>query len=652
MRLNELLPPAEPLGATYRGGSHERGPCDFLVWAPNARRVDLYLAAPDSKEIPMAARTDGYFFVSVDEIAWDSLYRYHLFPHPESGAGDEPLKRADPASRHQPQGVHGPSQVIGKSFAWRDAGWEGPELVQYIIYELHVGTATAQGTFEALTVLLPELKDLGVTALELMPVAEFPGMRNWGYDGVYPFAAHHAYGGPAGLKQLVDACHRAGLAVIMDVVYNHLGPEGNYLDNFGPYFTDVYTTPWGRAVNFDGPYSDQVRRYFLENARYWIRDCHIDALRVDAVHGIFDFSARPFLAELTQLVRTEARRLQRRIYCIAESDLNDTKIIRRPQSGGLAFDAQWNDDFHHALHTLLTGERNGYYADFGQLDDLAKAWRCGYVYDGRHSVVRRRRHGSDACAQPAGKFVVFSQNHDQVGNRMRGERLSSLVTFEQLKLAAACVLLSPYIPLLFMGEDYAETVPFSYFVSHTDPDLVEAVREGRRREFSAFDWMGQPPDPQALTTFQESILTPALRKQPGRHATLFAFYRELIALRKTMPALAHLHRDRMKVTAGESSKLLCVRRRHADSEVCILFHFGSQQLNREALMPAGSWRKRLDSAEKCWLGPGSRVPASLDNASGALISLAPWQGVLWQRPGLHRARKDRTTMPLLKGDQK
>ena len=427
------------------------------------------------------------------------------------------------------------------------------------------------------------------------------------------------------------ASHGTGLAVIMDVVYNHLGPEGNYLGDFGPYFTNVYKTPWGSAVNFDGPYSDHVRRYFLENARYWLSDCHMDALRVDAVHGIFDFSARPFLAELTQLVRDEARRQQRPLYCIAESDLNDTKVIRSPEADGLAFDAQWNDDFHHALHALLTGERDGYYADYGSLEDLAKSWQCGYVYDGCYSAARKRRHGSDASHMPPGRFVVFSQNHDQVGNRMRGERLGSLVSLEQAKLAAACVLLSPYIPLLFMGEEYGDPAPFAYFISHTDTDLVEAVRKGRREEFNAFRWKGEPPDPQSPETFRQSKLSQGLRKQPGRHAALQSCYRELIALRKGLPALARLHRHGMTVTANGETRLLGVHRRHDDSEAYLLFHFSPEPLERGAVLPPGQWCKRFDSAEKCWDGPGSSLPQVLHDETGAGIPVLPWQMTLWER---------------------
>ncbi len=491
------------LGATYYGD----GRCRFLVWAPLAERVEIRQLSPQERSAALEKLPQGYHRAVLTDFDPSGRYVYRLYKI----QAKEPVERPDPASRFQPEGVHGPSQVVDAEFDWEDADWHGLPLSQYIIYELHVGTFTPAGTFDAVIAHLDELRDIGITAVELMPVAQFPGTRNWGYDGTYPFAAQNSYGGPQGLKRLVNACHRKGLAVILDVVYNHLGPEGNYLRDFGPYFTDFYQTPWGEAVNFDGPYSDDVRRFFMENALYWVEDCHIDALRLDAVHAILDFSARPFLEELARTVHRAAERLNRRIYCIAESALNDTRIIRPRELGGFALDAQWNDDFHHALHALLTGEQTGYYQDFGRLHQLARAWRRGFVYDGQYSGYRQRAHGNSSRNIPAQQLVVFAQNHDQIGNRMLGERLSRLVSFEDLKLAAGLVLLSPFIPLLFMGEEYGETAPFQYFIDHSDPELVNAVREGRRREFAAFGWEEEPPDPQDEATFLRSKLDRSLR---------------------------------------------------------------------------------------------------------------------------------------------
>jgi maltooligosyltrehalose trehalohydrolase len=391
------------LGAAYLSD----GRCRFQVWAPSAEAVDLRLVSPQQRVVRLEKAARGYHQAVLSDIDSAACYLYRLQVEPAPGTAQNPLERPDPASRYQPQGVHGPSQVFSSAFDWQDANWFGLPLSQYIIYELRVGTFTAEGTFDAVIQHLDRLIETGITAVELMPVAQFPGSRNWGYDGTYPFAAQNTYGGPLGLQRLVNACHRKGLAVVLDVVYNHLGPEGNYLRDFGPYFTDFYQTPWGEAVNFDGPHSDEVRRFFIENALYWVRDCHIDAIRIDAVHAILDFTARPFLEQDGLEVRREAERLNRQIYCIAESALNDTRVVRRRELGGFGLDAQWNDDFHHALHSLLTGERSGYYQDFGRLHDLSMSWREGFVYSGQYSAYRRRRHGNSSRAIPARQFVCL-----------------------------------------------------------------------------------------------------------------------------------------------------------------------------------------------------------------------------------------------------
>ncbi|MBX6363410.1 MAG: malto-oligosyltrehalose trehalohydrolase, partial [Gemmatimonadetes bacterium] len=479
-------PPAfrPALGAIPLGG----GRCRFRVWAPAAGTVTLHLLGLVDRVLPMPAADRGYFEIEVDDAPPGTPYAYRL-----DDGGDLP----DPASRWQPQGVHAPSAVADAAFPWTDGAYTPPRLADYVIYELHVGAFTPDGTFEAVIPHLERLRDLGVTAIELMPVAQFPGERNWGYDGVFPFAPQSSYGGPAGLRRLVDAAHGLGLAVVLDVVYNHVGPEGNYFGRFGPYFNPAYRTPWGGAINFDGPGSDEVRRYYIENALYWIADFHIDALRLDAVHAIVDLSARPFLAALGRAVHGLAARLGRPAYLIAESDLNDPRLVTPVEDGGYGLDAQWADDFHHALHALLTGERGGYYQDYGTVEDLARAFRTGFVYTGQYSRYRGRRHGARPVSIPAERFVVFAQNHDQIGNRALAERLSSLVPFEGLKLAAATVLLSPFLPLLFMGEEYGETAPFLYFVSHTDPALIEAVRRGRKAEVAPLGGATPAPPPPA-----------------------------------------------------------------------------------------------------------------------------------------------------------
>jgi maltooligosyltrehalose trehalohydrolase len=603
------------LGALYLG--EER--CSFRVWAPRAQRVEVRLVAPGQRTISLERGDGGYHEGRAERVSPGALYFYRL---------DGDKERPDPASRFQPQGVHGPSQVVDPRFSWDDVSWFGPPLRDYIIYELHVGTFTPEGTFAGVIPQLAPLKELGITVLELMPVAQFPGTRNWGYDGAYPFAVQNSYGGPDGLKRLVSACHQLGLAVCLDVVFNHLGPEGNYLADFAPYFTDRYRTPWGQAVNFDGPDSDEVRRFFIENALSWVTEFHVDALRIDAVHAILDFSAKPFLQELAEAIHAEAERLNRRIYLIPESDLNDTRLIRTPEVGGFGLDAQWNDDFHHALHTLLTAERMGYYDDFGEIRHLVKAFREGFVYSGEYSPYRRRRHGNSSRSLPAHRFVVFTQNHDQVGNRLRGDRLDHLVSFEARKLAAGVVLLSPFIPLLFMGEEYGDTAPFEYFVSHSDPGLIEAVRRGRREEFAAFRWQGVPSDPQDEATFLRAKLNHELSRR-GDHRVLLEFYREVIRVRKELPALSHVSRELLEVKGLERERVLVLRRWSDSEEAGAIFHFGRAEAALKVPLPQGHWHKLLDSAAAQWNGPGSGAPRMLDSDGEISLTLPPWSWVLY-----------------------
>ncbi len=611
MRLD--LPPAARLGAARLSD----GRCEFCLWAPRAEKVDVELVAPRREVFPLTRVAAGYHHGYVGRVAPGSRYFYLL-----DGANERP----DPASRFQPDGVHGPSEIIDDEFPWTDHGWSGIALGQLVIYELHVGAYTRAGTFDALIEHLPELKELGINAVELMPVAQFPGERNWGYDGVYPFAAQNSYGGPQGLKRLVDASHRHGLAVILDVVYNHLGPEGNYLADFAPYFTERYKTPWGPALNFDGPYSDEVRRFFIENARHWIADFHIDALRLDAVHAILDCSPQPFLAELAAEVKNLAAGLNRRVYLIPESAANDARLIRPPDCGGYGLDAVWSDDFHHSLRTLLTGERRGYYEDYGRLDHLARAYRDGFTYSGEYSSFRQRRHGSPVRDMPPKRFVVFSQNHDQVGNHMRGDRLGESVSLEALKLAAATVILSPYIPLIFMGEEYAETAPFPYFVSHSDPALIEAVRQGRREEFASFNWQGEVPDPQAEETFLSAKLRHHTAAE-GRHHLLRDFYKELLEIRKSVPALGAPSKQRMEVIGYEKEKILFVRRWNNGERAVFIANFGAEETSLALPVPAGLWRKRLDSADPKWAGGGD-VPERLASSGAAAVPLKPHSAVL------------------------
>jgi len=435
--------------------------------------------------------------------------------------------------------VHGPSRLVDHAaFAWTDDGWEGGvPLAEAVIYELHVDTFCPEATYEGVIPRLDHLVDLGVTAVELLPVAEYPGRWGWGYDGVDLYAPNSVDGGPEGLKRLVDACHAKGLSVIFDVVYNHLGPSGNYLGEYGPYFTDRYGTPWGEAVNLDGADSDPVRDFVLDNALMWLRDYHADGLRLDAVHAIVDTSATHILEELAGRVDGLGAETGRARFLIAESDLNDPRVVADREVGGFGIDAQWSDDFHHALHAALTGERAGYYADFGSIGHLAKAMRQAFVYDGSYSTHRRRRHGRTPVGIPSTRFLGYLQNHDQVGNRAMGERSSSLLSDGLLRVAAALVLLGPAVPMLFQGEEWGASTPFLYFTDHDDPELGKAVTEGRRREFASFGWdPSDVPDPQDPETFRRSKLDWDEVARPP-HVGLLDWHRRLIALRRSTPVL-------------------------------------------------------------------------------------------------------------------
>jgi maltooligosyltrehalose trehalohydrolase len=438
----------------------------------------------------------------------------------------------------------------------------------------------------------------------------------------------NSYGGPAGLKKLVDAAHAAEMAVILDVVYNHLGPEGNYLHSFGPYFTTRYRTSRGGAINFDGACSNEVRDYFIENAISWFRDYHIDALRLDAIHGIFDMSAKPVLQELNDRVNQYEAESSRPAVLIAESDLNDSRVIRPKSQGGYGLPAQWSDDLHHALHTLLTRESAGYYADFGKIEHLVKAINDGYVYSGQYSLFRRRNHGNSSADLNSDQFVVFSQNHDQVGNRMKGDRLTGLVSFEALKLAAGTILLGPNIPMLWMGEEYAELAPFQYFVSHGDADLVEAVRKGRQEEFAAFGWQETPPDPQDEATFERSKLDWSLREK-GDHRVMLQFYRRLLELRRTIPALNKLTKEGLGVVADEKVSVLFCLRQYQESIALYLMNLGDEQVSCAVQLITTELTKLLDSADAEWQGPGAVLPSVLQ--PGNEINLQPWNIALYSQ---------------------
>jgi maltooligosyltrehalose trehalohydrolase len=598
------------VGARYLGDAK----CEFTVWAPFLERLVLSIPGEPGREVPLQRDEEGYFQAVADDVPPGT--KYHFSP--------QGRLCPDPASYSQPEDVFGPSCVVDHSaFGWRDSRWKSISLKDMVIYELHIGTFTPEGTFEAAAKRLGEVADLGITAVDIMPVAQFPGTRNWGYDGVFPFAVQHSYGGPDGLKGFVDACHRHNLAVVLDVVYNHLGPEGNVLEQYMPVFTDKYRTSWGRAINFDDAYSDGVRNFFIQNALFWFRHYHVDALRLDAIHGIFDMSAKHFLRQLAETVGDFSLQNGRTFILVAESDLNERRIVLETSTEGYGIDSQWSDDFHHAIHAVLTGEAGGYYRDFGSVGQIVDAMATGFVYAGGYSPYRKRRHGSPSGDIPPEKFVVFIQNHDQIGNRLKGERLTSQVGFEALKLAAGALVFSPYVPLVFMGEEYGETAPFPYFMSFHDGNLVEAVRQGRLRDFASFGWQEQPPDPWLPETFMRAKLNWDQRHQ-GEHKVLLSFYKKLFEWRKAIPALGCAERESMEV--GRQENVITVKRQGKGGSVYLLMNFSDRQARIDCDFTAGG--KIMDSSEKPWSGPGSMLPQSV--ARGQTLTMSPYSLCLYQ----------------------
>ncbi|MBJ7609498.1 MAG: malto-oligosyltrehalose trehalohydrolase [Candidatus Dormibacteraeota bacterium] len=551
----------------------------FAVWAPRASDVEVQTGG---RRLALVASDSGW----------------HQADDPEAGPGDDymfvldggvPLP--DPRSAWQPRGVHDTSRLLDHTaFPWTDSGWGGRELPDCVVYEMHTGTFTPAGTLDGAIERIPDLVALGVTAVDVMPVAAFPGRHGWGYDCVALYAVHESYGGPDALRRFVDACHRAGLAVIMDVVYNHLGPAGNVLGAFGPYFTSRHRNPWGDALNVDGAGSDEVRRFIVDNALMWLRDYHLDGLRLDAVHAILDTSAVHLVEEIATRVHALADELGRRLWVIAESDLNDPRVVREPAEGGYGCDAQWSDDFHHSLHSALTGERGGYYADFGELVDIASALRQVFVSPGQYSRFRDRRHGRDVGRLLATRFLGYMQDHDQVGNRARGERTAALMSLGRLQIAAALVLLGPFVPMLFQGEEWAASSPFQYFTDHQDPLLATAVSEGRRAEFASFGWKPDDvPDPQDPSTFERSKLDwSEVTDEP--HATVLRWHRDLIALRAVNSGLRDGDRSALFVEHDEAARTLVMRRRG----VTVVCNWGDSSFEchlpaADAITSAGAW---------------------------------------------------------------
>jgi maltooligosyltrehalose trehalohydrolase len=541
---------------------------EFTLWAPGVKKVSVKVGAA---AYPMTGPDPrGWWKVIVEEAGPGIDYAFVL--------DDDPTPYPDPRSLWQPEGVHGPSRVYNQeAFSWNDAGLQPPPLSSAIIYELHVGTFTTDGTFDAAIGCLDYLVELGITHVELMPVAEFPGEHGWGYDGVALFAVSHAYGGPDGLKRFVDAAHQRGLAVLLDVVYNHFGPVGNYTGKYGPYLTSKHRTPWGDAVNFEGPGSDEVRRFFCDNALMWMRDYHIDGLRLDAITEIVDRSAIHFLEQLSTETEALSADLGRSLVLIAESDLNDPRVVTPREAHGYGLDAQWSDDFHHALFTVLHSEPGkGYYEDFGTLEQLAKSLTRVYVYDGAYSHYRRRHHGRPVEGLSAHRFLGYIQNHDQVGNRAIGDRVEHIVGMQRAKVAAALIFTAPFLPMLFQGEEFAASTPFQYFADHDDPKMAKSVSEGRRREFAAFGWdPASIPDPENPETFQRSKLN---WQEIGEvsHAEMLEWYRKLIHLRRNSRSLNDGDLHNVAAAFDERNRWLTLDRKGEHGAVTVLCNLGAE----------------------------------------------------------------------------
>ncbi len=610
--------------AEFRCRPHYRdGQTFFRVWAPRRQQVELVLEQSGHESaMPMERADWGYWILSQPELPQGTRYGYRL----EGG----PV-RPDPCTMWQPDGVHRMSALVHpEQFPWSDQHWQPHEREQLVFYELHVGTFTPEGTFAAVIPRLQELKDLGITAIELLPVAQFPGERNWGYDGVHPFAAQDSYGGPLELQKLVDAAHAAGLSIFLDVVYNHLGPEGNYISEFGPYYSASYSTPWGPALNYDGRDSDAVRSFVLENVYHWIHDFHFDGLRLDAVHAVFDKSPVHLLAEIKQVADAAAQARGSRAIIVAESLMNDVRMIRAPEEGGYGLDAEWNEDFHHAVQAYLTGEEFGKYADFGEASHLATIFEKTFSLAGRYSRFRGRRWGAEAAGLPGSRFVAGIQNHDHVGNRAHGERIAHLVSPAQCRLAASLSLLSPFLPLIFMGEEYGETNPFPFFCSFQDEGLIENVRKGRARDY---DFEGEVPDPQDPAEFEKAILTWSWPEGTDS-AGMRRLYQTLLEFRRHRPIFLNSSREarllpdekqglvlewKYSAAAGEESLA------DEDDDLYCYFNLtGVEQSLKGARIP-----KDLNVL---FLSEVESFGAHSQPAEGAELKLQPWECMVIGKP--------------------
>lgn len=602
------------------------GSVSFNVWAPHAKKLTLKLLDDSQRTFKMRRLERDEYEIIVPDVKPGTDYLYII---------DDLKERPDPVSRHQPKGVHGPSRVVDPdSFCWEDEEWKGFPLQDSINYELHVGAFTPKGTFEAIIKKLPYLKDLGITTLSLMPVTQCPGNRNWGYDGTHLYAPSHYYGGPDGLKKLINACHLQGMAVILDAVYNHFGPEGCYLQDFGPYFTDAYHTPWGDAINFDGNHSDTVRKYMIDNALYWLMEYHVDGLRLDAVHAIRDFSPCHLLKELSEKFHSQAEALNRTAWLIAESSLNDPKVLHSREMNGYGLDAQWNDDFHHAIYTLVTGNQREYLSDYGTFEDLQKAVEEGYVYDGRWSEYQNKTVGLSSKHIDGSQMIAFIQNHDQIANTCHGKRLATLMTPQQHKLAVSILFMTPNIPLLFMGQEWGVTKPFHYFTEFSDQELIENVRKGYLNEFNLHDLIDEISDPQSEETFLKAKLDWTELNQ-ATHQHNLNFYKDIIHLKKSHPCLNKCNKDTTQVQYDDEKNWFMISRWDDESESYIISvsNLSESQQNVPIIFPEGVWTIALKTSDSKY---GEQEVESLNQIAGDGkqvfdILTAPWSSIIYEK---------------------
>ena len=605
------------LGAFYANNATR-----FTVWAPLKDTMFLHIISPAERMIEMMKDAKGYFTVEAPDTKLGSKYFFR--PNDEKDL-------ADVASYYQPEDTLGPSEVVDHTaFQWNDYKWKGLPLEDLVLYEIHVGTFTSEGTFEAMIPLLDDIKSTGINTIELMPVCQFSGNRNWGYDGAFPYAVQHSYGGPQGLKKLVDACHQRGIAVFLDVVYNHVGPEGANFAEYAPYFTDKYKAPWGTAINYDGEYSDGVKEYVSENVVFWFEQYHIDGLRIDAVHEMYDRNAINIWQIIHQKVKLLEQKVGRRLYLTAESDHNSPRVTKHPDGGGMGFDAQWLDDFHHILYVLLDPEGQDRYSDYKTLEQLAKVYTDGFVHSGEWVEFRKRTHGASSAGVPGYNFVVFNMNHDQVGNRIKGERLSMLVNFENQKLAAAALMLSPYIPMLFMGEEYGEDTPFYFFISHHDKNAVKAVQEGRRNEFAKFGLKEDEhfPDPAADDTFNDCKLQWQKRRE-GKYKIMLEWNKHLIQLRRSNPILHNFNKSNIKAfPLGEEALLIHRQSDDGREHLLCCLNLSDREVAYQLPPYTKQWNKILDSKEKRWMWDEESAPHPETIGSETLM-LRPFSVVVY-----------------------